>query len=399
MTLTIDPAGMLEELFPDMVAWRRHLHRNPELSYKEERTSSWIAAQLRSIGGCEVREAVGGYGVIASFRGSARGPAVALRADIDALPIRDEKTVEYASTVEGAMHACGHDAHTAALLAVARCYAGLNGAFAGERRLLFQPAEEVPPGGARAMIEAGALEGVDAIYGVHLWTPLPFGTVATRAGAFMAAADEYTIEITGRGGHGGLPHETVDAIVAGSAVVQAVQTVVSRNVSPLQPAVVSIGTFHAGTAENVVAERCEMKGTMRTFDAGVRDGIRSRLARIVADCAAVYGAEGKLTFREGYPPVVNDAREAERFFRVAEASFGSEAVRESDPIMAGEDFSFYLNRVPGCFMFVGAGGAACGAVYPHHHPRFDLDERAMLKSARLLIAMAEDYAEEAVRMP
>nr|WP_090573515.1 amidohydrolase [Paenibacillus sp. OV219] len=378
-----------------MVQWRRYLHQHPEVSFHEEETSRWIAERLKEMG-IDVQVGVGGgYGLIATIKGGKPGPVVGLRCDIDALPIQDEKKTDYISTVPGVMHACGHDAHTSTMLAIASYYNANKEAITGERRLIFQPAEEVSPGGAKSMIEAGALDGVDAIYGVHLWTPMPYGTAATRPGPFMAAPDEIYIDITGKGGHGGLPHETIDAILVGSAMVQAIQSVVSRNVNPLDPAVVSIGSFQAGSTANVIAERCRMVGTVRTFTEEVRAFIKERLSVIVSQTAAMYGATATFEYRDGYPPVVNDANEAARFFKVAPSEFGDACVSESPLIMAGEDFTYYLREVPGCFMFVGAGGEACGATYPHHHPRFDIDERAMLRAAKLMIAMADDYASEA----
>ncbi|GIQ63108.1 putative amidohydrolase YhaA [Paenibacillus cisolokensis] len=383
----------LKELYPRMVEWRRYLHRHPELSFQEERTSAWIAGKLREMG-CEVREGVGGHGVVAVIRGGQPGPNVALRADIDALAIQDEKTCDYASTVPGVMHACGHDAHTATMLGIASLYRSIAPSLKGERRLLFQPAEEICPGGAIRMIEEGVIDRIDAIYGVHLWTPLQYGTVATRSGPFMAATDEFTIRLTGKGGHGGLPHNAIDTVVAGAALVQALQTIVSRNVDPLSPAVVTIGSFQAGASGNVIAEQCVMKGTIRSFDERTRQLARKRFKEIVAAAPAVYGASAELEFREGYPALVNDDGEAGRFFRVAAGLFGEEAVKESDPVMAAEDFAYYVQRTKGCFMFVGAGNPECGAIYPHHHPRFDIDERAMLRAAELMTAMAENFVAE-----
>ncbi|MFD0713676.1 M20 family metallopeptidase [Paenibacillus sp. GCM10027626] len=381
----------LEAIYPDMVKWRRHLHRHPELSFQERQTSAWIASHLREMG-CDIREGVGGYGIVAAIRGARPGPVIALRADIDALPIQDEKTCDYASTAPGVMHACGHDAHTATMLGIAQYYMARQEQLAGERRLLFQPAEEVTPGGAKGMIADGALAGVDAIYGVHLWTPFACGTVATRSGPLMASADEFYINITGKGGHGGLPHETIDAVLVGSALVQSLQSIVSRNINPLEPSVVTVGSFHAGTVANVIAEQCSLKGTVRAFDEKVRMQIRTRLEAIVRHTGQLYDAQIDLEYRDGYPSVVNDEVEAQRFFRVAAAQFGEQAVMQSPCIMAGEDFTYYLQQVKGCFMFVGAGNEQCGAVHPHHHPKFDLDENSMLQSAELMVAMAEDYA-------
>ncbi|SFS61221.1 amidohydrolase [Paenibacillus sp. BC26] len=395
MSITNKMEAQLQTVYPNMVQWRRYMHQHPELSFHEKETSRWIEQQLAEIG-CEVKTRVGGgYGLVASIYGDKPGPVVALRTDIDALPIQDEKQTAYISKVPGVMHACGHDAHTATMLAIARFYSENKEHFAGERRLIFQPAEEVSPGGAMGMIAGGALDGVDAIYGVHLWTPLPYGLAATKPGPFMAAPDEIYIDITGKGGHGGLPHETVDAVLVASAIVQAIQSIVSRNVNPLDPAVVSIGSIHAGSTANVIAERCRMTGTVRTFTDEVRSFIQGRLRTIVTQTAAIYGATAELEYRDGYPPVVNDPEEAARFFKVAPEVFGNEGVQESPLIMAGEDFTYYLREVPGCFMFVGAGNEDCGATYPHHHPKFDLDERAMLKAAKLMIAMAEDFAAQA----
>ncbi|MDQ6420851.1 M20 family metallopeptidase [Paenibacillus sp. LHD-117] len=382
---------MLHGQYAKMVAWRRHMHQYPELSFREKETSSWIASQLQEMG-CETKLGVGGHGIVASIRGMGDGPSIALRADMDGLPIQDEKSCDYASKVPGIMHACGHDGHTSALLAVADYYLNNRDKFRGERRLLFQPAEEVTPGGAIEMVKDGAIDGIDAIYGVHLWAPLPYGTVASRPGPFMSAADEFVIDIEGKGGHGGMPHHTVDTIIAGSAIVQAVQTIVSRNVNPLHPAVVTIGSFQAGSTNNVIAEKCQMKGTVRSFDERTRKLIHDRLEAVVRQTSEMYGAACRYDIRIGYPPVVNDEAEAGRFFRVAAELFGAESVEQAEPLTVAEDFSYYLEKVPGCFMFVGAGNPEAGATYPHHHPRFDFDERAMLYSARLLIGMAEDYA-------
>jgi amidohydrolase len=380
----------LESLYPDMVKWRRHLHRNPELSFKEFATSRMIADLLESWG-LEVRRSTAGTGVMAKLEGALPGRTIALRADMDALPIADEKTCEYASTVPGVMHACGHDAHTAELLAAARYYSTRKEHTAGTRVFLFQPAEELLPGGAQGMIAEGAMDGVDAVYGVHLWSPLPYGTVATRPGAFMASPDEFELEIIGKGGHAGLPHESTDALVIGAAVVTAIQSIVSRNMNPLDSAVVSIGQLHSGTANNVIAERCKLSGTVRSFTPEVRNLVRRRLEETVRHICEMNGAKFHFRYFEGYPPVVNDAAEAERVLSVAAAALPDFRAAASERIMAGEDFSYYLKERPGCFVFVGAGQAD-GTSAPHHHPLFDIDERAMLTAARLLVAVADDSA-------
>lgn len=386
----------VERGFADMVEWRRHLHQHPELSYKEQETAAFVAEKLESFG-IEVRTELGGYGLIGTVQGALPGRVIALRADMDALPINEESGAEYASRREGVMHACGHDGHTAALLEVARYFADRRESLQGEIRLLFQASEEVCPGGAKPMIEHGALEGVDAVYGVHLWTPIQVGTVASIAGAMMASTDEFFIDVTGRGGHGGMPHETVDSIVAASALVMQLQTVVSRSVDPLRPAVLSIGTISGGTAQNVVAEKTRITGTVRTFDENTRVLIRQRIEAISHHVAEVYGASAEVEYLVGYPALVNHAGEAERFFRVAPSALPGFNVETATPLMPAEDFAYYLQERPGCFMLVGAGNSEKGFVYPHHHPRFDFDEQAMMVSASLLIAMAEDALSDQTR--
>ncbi len=241
------------------------------------------------------------------------------------------------------------------------------------------------------MIDAGVLDGVDVIYGVHLWTPFAAGTAASAPGPLMAAADEFFIDITGKGGHGGMPHVTVDSVVAGAAVVMQLQSIVSRTVDPLKPAVVTIGTIQGGSAQNVIAESCRITGTVRTFDEETRLLIRKRIEDIARLTAETYGAKANIEYLMGYPPLVNDEEETDRFFRVAPGVFGEGQVSECAKIMPAEDFSYYLERVPGCFMFVGAGNESLQAVYPHHHPRFDFDESAMLAAAKLLVSMTQSY--------
>ncbi|MGG1878477.1 M20 family metallopeptidase [Paenibacillus cisolokensis] len=379
-----------EQWFPTMVAWRRHLHSHPELSFHERETAAYVAERLREIG-IEVRTGVGGHGVIGSLKGGKPGKTVVLRADMDALAIQDEKDCEYASKVPGAMHACGHDGHTSMLLGAAAYFASRREEVEGEIRFLFQPAEEVCPGGAIEMIRDGALEGADVIYGLHLWTPLPVGQVASAPGPLMASADEFFIDITGRGGHGGMPHVTSDALVAGAALVMQLQTIVSRSVDPLQPAVVTVGTFQAGTAQNVIAGTSRITGTVRTFDEETRLMVRRKIEAMAASVAETYGAQESVSYLMGYPPLVNDEAETARFFRTAPKVFEPGAIKESTKLMPAEDFSYYLREIPGCFIFIGAGNEEKQAVYPHHHPKFDFDEHAMLYGARLLTELVRAY--------
>ena len=385
-----DFQASLQANYEEMVAWRRYLHQNPELSFHEYHTAEFVANHLQSWD-IEVRKNVGGNGIVGLLRGSSEGPTVALRADMDALPIQDEKNCTYSSLTNGVMHACGHDAHTATLLGIAKVASQHRSQLKGNLVFLFQHAEEITPGGADSMIQDGALEGVDAVFGVHLWTPFPVGHVYSKAGPLMAAPDEFTIHIQGKGGHGGLPHQTIDSIYVASQLVVNLQSIVSRQIDPIEPCVVSVGSFHGGSSFNVIAETSVLNGTVRTFNAELRQDVKQRLERIVHATCEMYQASYKINYKLGYPTVVNDEKEAERFFNVSSELFGAEAVHESPLIMAGEDFSYYLNHRPGCFMFVGAGNIEAGIVHPHHHPKFDIDEKSMLNAANLLLGMALDY--------
>ncbi|WP_411343090.1 M20 metallopeptidase family protein [Paenibacillus sp. WLX1005] len=378
-----------EERLTEMVEWRRHLHRHPELSFHEYETMAFIADKLRSFG-VETKEQVGDTGVLGVIRGTQPGKVVALRADMDALPIQDEKDCEYASTVQGVMHACGHDGHTSGLLEVARYFSQRREQLKGEIRFIFQPGEEVCPGGALKMIEAGVLDGVDVIYGVHLWTPIPYGQLASAPGPVMASTDEFFIDVIGKGGHGGMPHDTVDSLLVGAQLVVQLQSIVSRNVNPLHPAVLTVGTFNSGTAQNVIAEQSRITGTVRAFDEQTRMLIKRRIHEVAEQLCALNGAESKVEYLMGYPTLVNHEGATERFFRVARSIFAEEQVVQTPPMMPAEDFAYYVQQVPGCFIFVGAGNPETGAVYPHHHARFDIDERAMVNAAQILISLTED---------
>ena len=323
----------------------------PELSFREERTPARVAEILRECG-IEVRTGVGGRGVVGTLTGGRPGKTVALRADMDALPIQDEKDCEYRSRVPGVMHACGHDGHMAVLLGVARILSEMREEIPGRIRFL-QHAEEVIPGGAREMIEDGALDGVDAVYGVHLWTPLPVGVVGIKAGPLMAAADSFQIEIFGKGGHGGLPHESVDAIVVASHLIVHLQTLISRQVDPLKSAVVSVGTIQGGQGFNVIAERCTLTGTVRTFDPVLREQMHQRIREIAESSCSLYGATCRVEYQWGYPAVVNDTVEAHRVAGVARRIVGDDRVWELQPVMAAEDFAYYLGKVREPFVLSG----------------------------------------------
>ncbi len=375
----------LEAIYPELVEFRRDLHMNPELSFEEVRTPQLIADYQRALG-LEVRTSVGGRGVVATLRGGKPGRTVALRADFDALPIHDEKDVPYRSTVPGVMHACGHDIHTAGLLGVAKVLSEVREQLSGTVVFIHQFAEELAPGGALPMIEDGCLNGVDVIYGAHVHSPEPYGTVGTIAGPAMAASDSFTVTVRGKGGHGASPHETVDPVVVTSHLILALQQIVSRQTDPLKSAVVTVGSIHGGNAFNVIPETVDLKGTVRTFDPEVQDATQAALERIVQQVCAAFGAEGTLEYSRGYPANVNHSEQTERIRKIAERIVGPANTLAQAPSMGGEDFAYYLQKVPGTFFFTGGGNEELKATFPHHHPRFDVDERSMLVTGKVFIA-------------
>ena len=369
-----------EELKPGLVAMRRELHMHPELSNEEFETTRRIRGWLEEAG-LTTRTLGLPTGLVIDIEGGAPGPTVALRADIDALPVAEETGLPFASRVPGKMHACGHDFHTASMIGAALLLHRRRERLKGRVRMLFQPAEEIAAG-ARMMIEAGALEGVDAIFGMHNKPELPVGTVGIRAGALMASVDRFLIRVTGKGGHGAIPDAAVDPIVAASAVVGALQTVVSRNISPLDSAVVSVCRFHAGATWNVIPDHAELEGTVRTFDAEVRRRMPERIRRAAEGVAAGFGASADLVWTEGQNFVNNDPAMAELMARAAE-ELGLEVV-EARVTTAGEDFSMYQEHVPGCFIWMGTSGTE-----EWHHPKFTLNEDALPVSAALFAHAAE----------
>ena len=358
-----------------VIAWRRHLHRHPEPSYEERETARFIAETLHGIGGLEI-ERPSDTSVVARLRTGRPGRTLAIRADIDALPIQEESGVEFSSQRDGVMHACGHDGHTAMLLGAAAELVERAGDLTGEVRFLFQPAEELPPGGAQELVASGALDGVDLVTGCHLWTPLACGAVATRPGPAMAAADFFTLAITGQGGHAALPHTATDTVAVAAQVVTNLQHLVARRVDPLAGAVLSVSTFHAGDAPNVLPGRAELSGTVRTFEPELRARMPELLEDVVRGVTSAHGAAYELDYRLGYRPVVNDP-EVTALVADALAGVDGATVAELAPLMGGDDFSAYQAQVPGCYFFVGAGSEEAGAIWPHHHPRFRIDERAL----------------------
>jgi amidohydrolase len=373
-------------LTPQIVAWRRDFHQHPEVAFEEKRTSEVIRKFLESLG-LQV-SACGGLGLRAVLEGRPGGKTVALRADMDALPLVEEGDKEYISLNKGAAHACGHDGHVAILMGVAKVLSAHKNELPGRVVFLFQPAEELPPGGAIDMVKDGALNGVDAVFGLHLWQGMPTGKVAALGGPMMAQADNFTIMVKGRGGHGSMPHLARDSILAASEIVVASQSIVSRNVDPLKPAVVSFGMVQGGTVNNIIPTTVTLKGTVRTFDPKVQALIEGRLKTVAETAAQTFGAEAQLEYVIGYPVVVNDPAMTELALDVARKTLGPERILVMDPVMGGEDFAYFLQKVPGAFIFFGAGD---GRTFPHHHPGFDIDEKALPEAALLMTRIALEF--------
>jgi len=351
-----------------IIEFRRALHQIPELAFHETQTQAYVLQTLRNMG-WDPRP-IAGTGVVVDIDSGRPGPTVMFRADMDGLPLTEETGLAFASRHTGVMHACGHDGHMAILLGLAERLA--EGApFQGRVRLAFQPAEERPPGGALQMIEAGVLDGVDEVYGLHLWAGFPVGTIGLRPGPMMANADEFRIVVTGRGGHGSQPEATADAVLLASQIVVNLQTVVSRRVPALEPAVVTCGTIQGGHTFNIIAERAEITGTVRTFSAETQALVRQEMAHIARTTALLYGADAELVYNPGYPALIN-AEEPTRRWQARLREWAT--VVEPEPSMGGEDFAYYLHHRPGAFLFL---GARPDVEYPHHSPHFQINEDAL----------------------
>ncbi|PYZ95983.1 peptidase M20 [Alteribacter lacisalsi] len=375
----------LEEIYPELVEFRRDLHMYPELSHTEVNTPKKIAAFLTELG-LEVRTGVGERGVVGMLKGGRPGKTVALRADFDALPIQDEKEVAYRSRVPGVMHACGHDLHTAGLLGVAKVLSENREALQGNVVFIHQFAEEVIPGGAKFMIEDGCLEGVDVIYGAHVHATSPLGVVGLNEGPAMANGDMFEIEIAGKGVHAAMPHQGVDPLAAGSQLLLNLQQIVSRQVDPLKPAVVSVTAFNGGDSFNVIPDKVTLKGTVRTLHSDVRDRVEESIGKIAENTCNAFGASVNYNYVRGYPAVVNDRAETVFIENIARDLFGEEKVQRISPTMGMEDFAYYLQKVPGTFFWVGGALEDPSEVYPHHHPKFNVQEEAMKYIGRIFIA-------------
>jgi amidohydrolase len=366
---------LVQRFKQQVIAFRRDLHRIPETGFQEAKTSAYVAEALAKLN-LDVQTGIATHGVVGLLRSGKPGPTLMIRADMDALPIAEETGLAFASTHPGCMHACGHDSHMAMALGAASVLRALKDRFRGNVKFVFQPAEE-GPGGAQPMIAAGVMKdpAVDYCLGCHLWAERPEGYIGVRPGAFMAAMDRFDIKITGKGGHGAQPHLCVDALEVGTQVVAALQRIVSRHIDPIEPVVVTVASFHAGTAFNITPAEAVMSGTTRTFNAEIWKSWRDRIDRVVRGVCESMGAGYELNFSWGYPPTVNDASMSEVVRRCAVQVVGEERVVVPDLTMGGEDMSFFLQRAPGCYYCIGVGreGAA-----PLHNPKFDFNEDLML---------------------
>ncbi|MCM3116909.1 M20 family metallopeptidase [Neobacillus sp. MER 74] len=376
ITTTVNLNQLAEETKEQVIAWRRHLHQNPELSFQEEKTSQFIYDTLQSFGNLEISRPTK-TSVVARLIGAEPGKTLAIRADMDALPIQEENTFEFASQTPGVMHACGHDGHTAMLLGTAKILSGLKDHIKGEVRFLFQHAEELFPGGAEEMVQAGVMDGVDLVIGTHLWSPIEKGKVGVVYGPMMASPDTFWITVNGKGGHAALPHQTIDSIAVAAQVVTNLQHIVSRNTDPLDSLVISVTQFLAGTTHNVIPGSVKLWGTVRSFDSTLRESIPAKMERVVKGITEAHEASYEFKYEFGYRPVINDNEVTAVIEETVREVFGEEALDMMRPNMGGEDFSAFMEKAPGCYFYVGAGNEEKGITYPHHHERFTIDEDAL----------------------
>ncbi|WP_317054937.1 M20 aminoacylase family protein [Roseovarius rhodophyticola] len=371
----------------DMTAWRRHLHAHPELGLECHDTAAFVVERLREFGITQIETRIAKTGVVAVIEGQGDGPTIGLRADMDALPLEETSGVEHSSTRPGVMHACGHDGHTTMLLGAARYLAETRN-FKGRVALIFQPSEEANPGGARLMVEDGIMEryDIDQVYALHTMPGEDEGSFSTSPGPFMAAVDTFHIDITGQGGHGAFPHETRDPVIAAAGMVQAIQTIVSRNHYALEDLVVSVTQIHTGSAENIVPETAYVNGTIRSFNEDVRRMAHTRLTEVTAGQASSYGVSAELRIEDGYPATVNHPEETEFAARVASEISGSEQVRtDRSREMGAEDFAFMLNARPGAYLLLGQGEGPM-----LHHPSFDFNDAVAPVGASYFARLVEN---------
>jgi len=393
-TVTMDNfSELVEQVKDNVIAWRRHLHQNPELSFQEENTSQFVYDTLQSFEGLELSRPTK-TSVVARLIGSKPGKILAIRADMDALPITEETSFEFASKNPGVMHACGHDGHTAMLLGTAKILSGLKEHIQGEVRFLFQHAEELFPGGAKQMVEAGVMEGVDMVIGIHLISQMEAGKIGVSSGAVNAAPDTFKVTIVGSGGHAAYPHRTVDSVAIAAEVISNLQHVVARNTDPLEPLVLSVTRIVGGTADNVIPGSVEFGGTVRSYKPELRQNTPKLMERIIKGVTEAHGASYEFEYVNGYDPVVNDEYVSEKVEATLKEVFGDDGVVKARPTMGGEDFSAFQTKAPGTFFVVGAGLGSEDEWYPHHHPKFAINEDALPVGVKAFVNLAFKLLEE-----
>ena len=376
----------IQSLKKTIIETRRDFHKHPELSFQEKRTSKIVAEKLESFG-INVQRNVGKTGVVGTLKGNSKGNTIAFRADMDALPIQETSNLPYKSINDGVMHACGHDAHTAMLLGAAEALSSMKDSIKGTIKFIFQPAEE-GFGGAKYMIEDGAIENVDEIYAMHVWNYQKSGTIGIKSGPVMAAADIFTIKIKGIGGHGAAPQGTVDCVIVASHLIQAIQTIVSRNTNPLESTAITVGQINGGYNFNIIADELTLKGTTRAYTEKNKELIKKRLTEIIKGVGKTFGAQITLDYKDGYPPVINDETVTKKVFKAAK-TISKENVVDPYLSMGGEDFSYFANKIPGCFFFLGTAPKNSKPMgVPQHCSHFDIDEDAMLVGSSIFVALA-----------
>ncbi|TAK20666.1 MAG: amidohydrolase [Chloroflexota bacterium] len=381
----------LRTIAEQVVLDRRHLHAHPELRYQEHETARFVAERLRAHG-IAVQTGIAETGVLGVLQGGRSGKTILLRADMDALPIEEQNDVPYRSTVPGVMHACGHDGHTAILLGVARRLSERRATLAGTIKFAFQPAEEGGFGGQK-MVEQGVLDNpvVDAVFGLHLMQDMEVGTVVALPGPSLAAADRFIIRVQGKGGHAAAPHQCIDATLIAANITVALNQIVSREVKPLDPAVITVGMSHSGTAQNIIADTADLRGTVRTYDPELRQRLARRIQEVALGIASAMGGSATCEYSVGYPPTVNEPVMTAMVADVVRERIGPDRLIDGEPRMGAEDFSYFLEKKPGCYFWLGTRNEERGLIWGNHHPKFDIDEAALPIGIDLLTAVAERY--------
>lgn len=375
------------ELEDEIIDLRREIHQYPELSFQEFLTSEFIYNKLLEIPNLIISRPTP-TSVKAVLKGDLSGKVLAVRSDIDALALQEENELDYKSKNNGVMHACGHDGHAAMLIGTIKILVKLKHLIRGEIHFIFQHAEEKHPGGARELVEQGILNNVDMIISAHLWIALNAGTISLVSGPTMAAPDNFDISIIGKGGHAGIPHETIDPIIISANVVTALQSIVSRQTNPLKPLVISLTRIHGGSTYNIIPEKVDLRGTVRTFDEEIRQSIPNTIENTVKGICSAFQANYSFRYERGYNPVINDHDIITRISKVIDSTIGSECIKPMLPVMGGEDFSAYLSKIPGALIFIGAGNKDKGIDYPHHHPCFNIDESSLTMGMKVLTISA-----------